>query len=233
MRCGWCAPSGCGGSGRVARRRRRSTISSRGDVRHHPGRTARLYFLLRAHLSAGALRQSDAMAEDLGRAGCPSMAGGSGSSRRSSFRALLLGDMAWLGDLAASVVPIGFHRAHANFVNGELWGKVTDVPWARWLSEPTAAAPSQPNPRGAAGGRRAVRHPAPDGLWAARLRLAGATVAAFLFFMAFPHHRRGLPRQRPADRRRRDPMGQRRAPLDVAGRGVFAWWAATHRPWPA
>ena len=35
-----------------------------------------------------------------------------------------------LGDLVAPVVPIGlgFGRI-ANFVNGELWGRVTDVPW--------------------------------------------------------------------------------------------------------
>jgi len=35
------------------------------------------------------------------------------------------------GDLLASVVPIGlFFGRIANFVNGELWGKPTDVPWA-------------------------------------------------------------------------------------------------------
>ena len=36
-----------------------------------------------------------------------------------------------LGDLIAPVVPIGlgFGRL-ANFINGELWGRVTDVPWA-------------------------------------------------------------------------------------------------------
>jgi len=36
-----------------------------------------------------------------------------------------------LGDLVAPVVPIGlcFGRL-ANFINGELWGRVSDVPWA-------------------------------------------------------------------------------------------------------
>lgn len=36
-----------------------------------------------------------------------------------------------VGDLIAPVVPIGlaFGRL-ANFINGELWGRVTDVPWA-------------------------------------------------------------------------------------------------------
>ncbi|MDX6806386.1 prolipoprotein diacylglyceryl transferase [Terrihabitans rhizophilus] len=34
-------------------------------------------------------------------------------------------------DLAAAVVPIGlFFGRIANFVNGELWGRVSDVPWA-------------------------------------------------------------------------------------------------------
>jgi len=36
-----------------------------------------------------------------------------------------------LSDLIAPVVPIGlFFGRMANFINGELWGRVTDVPWA-------------------------------------------------------------------------------------------------------
>ena len=36
-----------------------------------------------------------------------------------------------LGDVVAPVVPIGlFFGRIANFINGELWGRVTDVPWA-------------------------------------------------------------------------------------------------------
>ena len=36
-----------------------------------------------------------------------------------------------LGDMIAPVVPIGLGLGRlANFVNGELWGRVTDVPWA-------------------------------------------------------------------------------------------------------
>jgi len=36
-----------------------------------------------------------------------------------------------LGDMVTTVVPIGlFFGRIANFVNGELWGKVTNVPWA-------------------------------------------------------------------------------------------------------
>lgn len=36
-----------------------------------------------------------------------------------------------LGDLIAPVVPLGlFFGRIANFINGELWGRITDVPWA-------------------------------------------------------------------------------------------------------
>jgi phosphatidylglycerol:prolipoprotein diacylglycerol transferase len=40
-------------------------------------------------------------------------------------------DMVALGDLVAVAAPIGlFFGRIANFANGELWGKVTNVPWA-------------------------------------------------------------------------------------------------------
>ncbi len=40
-------------------------------------------------------------------------------------------DMLRLGDLVAPVVPIGlFFGRLANFINGELWGRETTVPWA-------------------------------------------------------------------------------------------------------
>ncbi|HEY5046965.1 MAG TPA: prolipoprotein diacylglyceryl transferase [Rhizomicrobium sp.] len=40
-------------------------------------------------------------------------------------------DTVMVGDIVASVAPIGlFFGRVANFVNGELWGKVTHVPWA-------------------------------------------------------------------------------------------------------
>ncbi|HEY1709969.1 MAG TPA: prolipoprotein diacylglyceryl transferase [Rhizomicrobium sp.] len=40
-------------------------------------------------------------------------------------------DFVKVGDLVASVAPIGlFFGRLANFINGELWGKKTDVPWA-------------------------------------------------------------------------------------------------------
>lgn len=44
-----------------------------------------------------------------------------------------------IGDLVASVTPIGlFFGRIANFVNGELWGKPTDVPWAMIFPSPEA-----------------------------------------------------------------------------------------------
>ena len=40
-------------------------------------------------------------------------------------------DMFSAGDLAACAVPLGLLLGRlANFVNGELWGRVSDVPWA-------------------------------------------------------------------------------------------------------
>lgn len=40
-------------------------------------------------------------------------------------------DMVALGDLVAAATPIGlFFGRVANFVNGELWGKPSDLPWA-------------------------------------------------------------------------------------------------------
>ena len=44
-----------------------------------------------------------------------------------------------VGDLVASVAPIGlFFGRIANFINGELWGRPTDVPWAMIFPEPLA-----------------------------------------------------------------------------------------------
>jgi phosphatidylglycerol---prolipoprotein diacylglyceryl transferase len=40
-------------------------------------------------------------------------------------------ELAAVGDLIAAATPIGlFFGRIANFINGELWGKVTDLPWA-------------------------------------------------------------------------------------------------------
>lgn len=51
-----------------------------------------------------------------------------------------------LFDLAAAVTPVGlFFGRLANFVNGELWGRVTDVPWAMVFPDagPEPRHPSQ------------------------------------------------------------------------------------------
>jgi phosphatidylglycerol:prolipoprotein diacylglycerol transferase len=56
-------------------------------------------------------------------------------------------DLWRIADAAAVVAPIGlFFGRLANFINGELWGRVTDVPWAmRFASDPLCALrhPSQ------------------------------------------------------------------------------------------
>jgi len=48
-------------------------------------------------------------------------------------------DFLKVGDLVSSVAPIGlFFGRIANFVNGELWGKPTNVPWAMIFPNPQA-----------------------------------------------------------------------------------------------
>src|SRR5262252_567549 len=50
-----------------------------------------------------------------------------------------------LGDIACAVGPIGLFLGRlANFVNGELWGRVTDVPWAVVFPK-AGAAPRHPS----------------------------------------------------------------------------------------
>lgn len=49
-----------------------------------------------------------------------------------------------LADIVASTTPAGlFFGRIANFINGELWGKITDVKWA--VIFPKSAPPDQPN----------------------------------------------------------------------------------------
>ncbi|MCC6921221.1 MAG: prolipoprotein diacylglyceryl transferase [Alphaproteobacteria bacterium] len=145
-------------------------------------------------------------------------------------------DMVRVGDLVASVVPIGlFFGRIANFVNGELWGKPADVPWA--MVFPHAG----PEPR----------HPSQlyeallEGvvlflilrLLATRFRAfdrPGAIISAFLFFY-------GLFRivgeiYRESDQLIGDgtvSMGQALSAAMFAGAAFFAWWAWRHRPAPA
>ena len=50
-----------------------------------------------------------------------------------------------LGDITCAVAPIGLFLGRlANFVNGELWGRVTDVPWAVVFPK-AGAAPRHPS----------------------------------------------------------------------------------------
>jgi len=52
-------------------------------------------------------------------------------------------NLAAVGDLIAAATPIGlFFGRLANFINGELWGKITDVPWA--MVFPNALPPGAP-----------------------------------------------------------------------------------------
>lgn len=145
-------------------------------------------------------------------------------------------DMVRLGDLVASVVPIGLFTGRiANFINGELWGKVTDVPWAM-VFPGTDGMPRHPSQ---------IYEALLEGvvlfvilrLMATRLRAfdrPGAIVAAFLFFY-------GLFRIIAEVYRDSDQliaggaisMGQALSALMWLGAAFFAWWAATHRPRPA
>lgn len=55
-------------------------------------------------------------------------------------------DLLKIGDLVASVTPIGlFFGRIANFVNGELWGKPTDVPWAMIFPRAPDQLPRHPS----------------------------------------------------------------------------------------
>ena len=50
-------------------------------------------------------------------------------------------DLVRVGDLIATVAPIGlFFGRLANFINGELWGRPADVPWAMVFPNPLAGA---------------------------------------------------------------------------------------------
>ena len=60
-----------------------------------------------------------------------------------------------LFDLVAAVVPIGLFLGRiANFINGELWGRVADVPWAMVFPN-GGPEPRHPSQLYEAGARRA------------------------------------------------------------------------------
>src|SRR4029077_20438151 len=51
-----------------------------------------------------------------------------------------------LGDVTCAVGPIGLFLGRlANFVNGELWGRPTDVPWAMVFPHDPAQLPRHPS----------------------------------------------------------------------------------------
>lgn len=55
-------------------------------------------------------------------------------------------DMLAFGDRVAAVVPIGlFLGRSANFINGELWGRATDVPWAMVFPADPLGMPRHPS----------------------------------------------------------------------------------------
>lgn len=55
-------------------------------------------------------------------------------------------DMVALGDLVAAATPIGlFFGRIANFVNGELWGKVSTAPWAMVFPSDAKQLPRHPS----------------------------------------------------------------------------------------
>lgn len=55
-------------------------------------------------------------------------------------------DLLRIGDAAAVVTPIGlFFGRMANFINGELWGRPTDLPWAMTFSSDRLCLPRHPS----------------------------------------------------------------------------------------
>ena len=91
------------------------------------GRTGYVLFYNLPHFAAHRCRSSSC-----GTAACRFTAASSAASSPSSLFALRRGiPMLSLGDVIAAVAPIGLFLGRiANFINGELWGRPTDVPWA-------------------------------------------------------------------------------------------------------
>lgn len=91
-----------------------------------------------------------------------------------------------LGDLVAPSVPIGlFFGRLANFVNGELWGRVTDVPWGIVFCSPRLAAATG----GGCPAGLAPRHPS-------QLYEAALEGAALFLFLLWGVRGRGWLRRR-------------------------------------
>ena len=132
-----------GGPAPLTRRRLRR-LRPLGDARHHPRRPHRL----RAVLQSAAFRRASARnPRNCGTAACRSTAASSAAcvavvlfARRRGIPILSL------GDVTCAVGPIGLFLGRiANFINGELWGRPTDVPWAMVFPDggPLPRHPSQ------------------------------------------------------------------------------------------
>ena len=92
-------------------------------------------------------------------------------------------DMLRLGDLVAPCVPIGlFFGRIANFINGELWGRPTTLPWGIIFPDAPDASPRHPSQLYEAGLEGLVLFTVL--LWATHrlkwLRLRGATTGLFV-----------------------------------------------------
>ena len=143
-------------------------------------------------------------------------------------------DMVRVGDVVASVVPIGLFTGRiANFINGELFGKPTDMPWAMVFPNggPEPRHPSQ------------LYEAALEGIVLfiilrvmARLgafNRPGLIIAAFLFF--YGTFRIIGEIFRDSDQLIGDgtvSMGQALSAAMFVGAAFFAWWAATHKARP-
>ena len=92
------------------------------------GRTGYVLFYNLPHFVEHPLRDL----RNCGTAACRFTAASPAASSPSSLFALQRGiPMLSLGDVTAAVCPIGLFLGRlANFINGELWGRPTDVPWA-------------------------------------------------------------------------------------------------------
>ena len=107
-----------------------------------------------------------------------------------------------LGDLTTAVTPIGLFLGRlANFVNGELWGRPTDVPWAMIFPTggPIPRHPSQLYEAALEGiaALCCAQHSGPS----RRAQAAGSITGSFAIgLQSRPHHMRVFPRARPAAR---------------------------------